>query len=886
MKTSYSDVDGEKPVIPDHEMLRVIGRGSYGLVWLARAVTGALRAVKVVRRADFEYDRTFEREFEGIKKYEPISRDHPGLVAILHVGRNLTAGFYYYVMELADDRLTGKEIHPELYVPRTLSTDIKKAGRLKMDACLDCGAMMADALHHMHSCGLSHRDVKPSNVIFVDGIPKLADIGLVAASGQRTFVGTEGFVPPEGPGSPQADIYSLGMVLYEMSTGKDRMEFPEVPAEFSDDSERKKWRQLNEVVCKACATSPKQRFTTSREMRHALERVKSLRFKAMPLWQRAFRMVLVSGLLALLITLGRNLPLFEALQVSQNVVDQDVREVIAARTPPPVVPSLIANNGTTPEPSPPEPPVDPAPPKLVASNVKVVSTPEGAKVFANNEFWGLTNCTRKNVTPGEIEFVVELEGYKTLKFLKTIDLAPMVVVEAGTFEPWRQPVRGEIWENSLGMKFRYVKERHVAVRAVSDEEFEDFMADIEQTFPVHTAEITSDNPIIDTVAPVVLVAREVATRYCDWLTMRERALGYLSDAQKYELNREVHYSPKNVVFSPDGSVNDGIAIFCSVAEESMGTVKITSEPKGAAVYLDEIYLGTTPLELPQNPGLLRFFVKAPGYKRQMLELKVAGEELVEKNVRLEPSNEAIFGKPWVNGLGMRFVPQGGILMGAWEVRVRDFEAYIEDQGIERYHLAPFEQGLDHPVVNISCEDARAFCEWLTEHERQMELIGPDDRYRLPSDLEWSEAAGLTGEGGTTPASRDTMNTNQYPWGKTWPPPTRSGNFADRAAIGQLGRLKIMTNYDDGVVFTADVGSFEPTGNGVYDLAGNVWEWIDDPYGGSSASDWAVARGGCYSSFQVDDLLSSCRNPLKSDYRGVLYGFRCVLVHDDPLNPNN
>lgn len=105
------------PRIPDHEVLRCIGKGSYGEVWLARSVTGALRAVKVVRRSDFELDRTFEREFEGIMRFEPISRDHPGLVHVLHVGRNDDEGFYYYVMELGDDRETGSRVSPETTRP-------------------------------------------------------------------------------------------------------------------------------------------------------------------------------------------------------------------------------------------------------------------------------------------------------------------------------------------------------------------------------------------------------------------------------------------------------------------------------------------------------------------------------------------------------------------------------------------------------------------------------------------------------------------------------------------------------------------------------------------------------------------------------------------------
>ena len=76
------------PLIPDHDVLRKIGGGAYGEVWLARGVTGAMRAVKIVYREDFSDERTFEREFEGILRFEPISRDHLGFVNILHVGRS------------------------------------------------------------------------------------------------------------------------------------------------------------------------------------------------------------------------------------------------------------------------------------------------------------------------------------------------------------------------------------------------------------------------------------------------------------------------------------------------------------------------------------------------------------------------------------------------------------------------------------------------------------------------------------------------------------------------------------------------------------------------------------------------------------------------------
>src|SRR5206468_2532672 len=76
---------------------------------------------------------------------------------------------------------------------------------------------LTSALAFLHEQGLIHRDIKPSNIIFVQGQPKLADIGLVAGSDETcSFVGTEGFIPPEGPGTPAADVYSLGKVLMEL----------------------------------------------------------------------------------------------------------------------------------------------------------------------------------------------------------------------------------------------------------------------------------------------------------------------------------------------------------------------------------------------------------------------------------------------------------------------------------------------------------------------------------------------------------------------------------------------------------------------------------------------------------------------------------------------
>jgi len=259
----------EPPAIPDHQLLRRIGRGSYGEVWLARSITGAYRAVKIVQRRSFDHDRPFEREFSGILKFEPISRKHESQMNILHVGRENDC--FFYVMELADDQFSGQQVNPDSYAPKTLKSELFHRGKLPFEECVQISLSLTTALENLHSQGLVHRDIKPSNVIYVNGVVKLADIGLVTGvDATRSFVGTEGFVPPEGPGTPQADLYSLGKVLYEVCTGKDRQEFPELPTDLDAWPDREGLLELNAVIAKACREDPRQRYPSAQAMHREL----------------------------------------------------------------------------------------------------------------------------------------------------------------------------------------------------------------------------------------------------------------------------------------------------------------------------------------------------------------------------------------------------------------------------------------------------------------------------------------------------------------------------------------------------------------------------------------------------------------------------------------
>src|SRR6185436_3830901 len=120
---------------------------------------------------------------------------------------------------------------PEPYEAKSLEHVLRTARMLPVEEVLQLGLRLSDALDCLHKAGLVHRDLKPSNILFVEGLPKLADIGMVTAELEaESIVGTLGYIPPEGPGTVQADIFALGRVLYECLTGQDRCRFPDLPS--------------------------------------------------------------------------------------------------------------------------------------------------------------------------------------------------------------------------------------------------------------------------------------------------------------------------------------------------------------------------------------------------------------------------------------------------------------------------------------------------------------------------------------------------------------------------------------------------------------------------------------------------------------------------------
>lgn len=225
------------------------------------------------------------------------------------------------------------------------------------------------------------------------------------------------------------------------------------------------------------------------------------------------------------------------------------------------------------------------------------------------------------------------------------------------------------------------------------------------------------------------------------------------------------------------------------------------------------------------------------------------------------------GVAFTNTLGMHFLPLGEgekLLFGEHEVRVQDFQAGAEAIGRPWTGKPTFAIGETHPVVNVSWQDAVKFCEWLTQKDQAAKLIPAGARYRLPTDVEWSRAAGLPAETGDTPAARHLANKSDYPWGREPLPPMLSANL-DTAR---------MTGYQDSFSYTSPVGSFSPNSVRLYDLAGNVSEWCEDPW--PDAASERVVRGSSWLMYAPDTLLTSARQHLASDATRADVGFRVVL----------
>ena len=218
-----------------------------------------------------------------------------------------------------------------------------------------------------------------------------------------------------------------------------------------------------------------------------------------------------------------------------------------------------------------------------------------------------------------------------------------------------------------------------------------------------------------------------------------------------------------------------------------------------------------------------------------------------------------------NSLGMEFLvqPVAGVRFGVHEVRNRDFRAFRKSHDSSA-GLGLKLTGKNQPVVNVTWEDAEAFCRWLTERERGKGNLSTNEEYRLPTDAEWDAASGLGAAG---------IEERAWPWGWAWPPPSTAGNYMDEGSLFRANELGGIAEFDDRQLLSAPVGSFNRNVRGLYDMGGNVWEMC----GTCLSNDvWSLSlRGGSWRTDGMDRLRIGWKEPYERAADDI--GFRCVIA---------
>lgn len=263
------------PVVPDFELIREIGRGGFGQVWLAKNhATGLPRAIKLIPRSTIGSADPAGREVVSITRLESVRhRRHPNLLDIQHVGQ--TDEHVFFVTDLADNAAAEPEDGDREYTPATLDQRLT-AGSATPAECLAWTRQLLDGLASLHEAGMVHRDVKPANCLFVDRILKLADFGLLTEADSHTSrIGTQAYMPPDGQMDARADVYAAGLVVYELIAGCPVERFPQLGDRADEIANDPTLSALLRLTLDACQTSPEDRYPDASAMLAALEQVLS-----------------------------------------------------------------------------------------------------------------------------------------------------------------------------------------------------------------------------------------------------------------------------------------------------------------------------------------------------------------------------------------------------------------------------------------------------------------------------------------------------------------------------------------------------------------------------------------------------------------------------------
>lgn len=262
-------------IVKEIHGLRIVSRcgdGAFGSVFLCRDAIDRLSAIKIVDKAHL--GENWLREFNGLLNYCKNIDSETGLINIFHVSDH--DGYFCCLLEAADS--IDPSLPDERYQADTLQYRLDCGKSFSPEDIIRYMQILIGAVAVLHKNHLVHRDIKPDNILFVKGSPKLSDTSLITCdSGEVSIAGTPGFMPPEFfsdtecfINSREQDIYALGKVLYCMLSGLPPKMYPDFPEKICAD---KKYHKLCRFTLKACSTNQQKRFHSIEEFAKEFNRM-------------------------------------------------------------------------------------------------------------------------------------------------------------------------------------------------------------------------------------------------------------------------------------------------------------------------------------------------------------------------------------------------------------------------------------------------------------------------------------------------------------------------------------------------------------------------------------------------------------------------------------
>ncbi len=885
-------------MLPQYKFVALLGRGGMGAVYKAVQVSlGREVAIKVLPA-----DLCEDEEANFVERFKSEARlmaklNHPAIVDVYEFGETAD-GLLYLAMEFID----GTDV----------ARMILSQGRLDPKHALAITAQVCDALACAHQSGIIHRDIKPANILIADdGTVKVADFGLAklsdpALSGltkTNMAVGTPDFVAPEAliPGmllDGRADLYSLGVTLYQMLTGELPRGLWSMPGEKAGVDPR-----FDAIIRKALQTDREARYSSAWEIRQELDLILTtpppLPVEAGPVenapapsisrlraWMALLIVLLVGGVivwlstgqlkpsaaLADLVTAPGEKPSAELLPLDLSFGGHSYRLIQGRYTWEQARLEAVRMGGHL---------------------ATVTSLPEQRELvkafspFIPQMWWNVWLGGQRRSASSRWEWVTG---------------------EPFTFEAWhpREP-NGKFFPLHLTL-WRPTLPGALVAWDDTDQRGHD------RSRRGYIIEWDSPAPPADAMSRRDTLVHgghryEFVPGPWSWELARveaERRGGHLAALTSREENNAVvaAFAPRlhsrySSMWLGGSQLHAGAAWRWVTGEDFQFTAWDRAEPNSG---LFPTYLALWRHQQDQD---VFNWVDGP-YQGQdfssWVGFLIEWDHEKAPAVTASPSPvKATKEEPFTNSLDMRFVPvmhtkEGAeVLFCIWETRRQDYQVFTDAQTSHPFpslDISGMPSGPDHPVTGVTWTTAVAFCHWLTTVERHKGVIGPHDLYRLPADLEWSVAAGLDEPSDPHLPEQRHLTRRSFLWGDAWPPPQGAGNFADESARKLPANHPVLTlpyvranlfqgfinDYHDAFPVTAPVGSFPPNAAGLHDLVGNVQEWCDDLTGNAGAGFYnRVLRGGSWVDGRFGDRLDASTRFSGQPDRGCAFrGFRVVL----------